>query len=127
MTAPQAKMNRKIKKGMIDQVSSRSVEPSICSARTPGRRLYFTANTTIKPKMAMHTNEDSSSRKTYSASTFAAPLEACGGQSGKFSNIAVGPVLILARLSRPEAEQDPHHPPDEDDGRDSRKLQNPRD
>ena len=39
-------------KGMIDQVISSAVEPSICSAATPRRRRYRTANTTIAAKMA---------------------------------------------------------------------------
>jgi hypothetical protein len=48
--APHAKMTMKTRNGMVLQVISSGVEPSICSARTPGRRRKRAAKKTTRTK-----------------------------------------------------------------------------
>jgi hypothetical protein len=52
MTAPQTKKVSITKNGMIDQASSRMVEPSICSASRPRRRRYLMESTVTARKIA---------------------------------------------------------------------------
>src|SRR5881296_90851 len=92
-------MTTKIPSGIIDHVISRAVEPSICSAKTPLRRRNLTANTTIAVKMATLTIADKKTRKTKSASTLPAVVEAFAGQSGKVSNIVRIQSSVVGRQS----------------------------
>ena len=56
-------MATKIKKGIIDQVISRTVEPSICSAATPRRLRNLTANTIKVVKISSLMMAETSTRK----------------------------------------------------------------
>src|SRR5580700_4497989 len=80
-------MTIKTRKGIVLHVISSGVEPSICSARTPGRWRKRAAKKTRQVKISRVIIPVTMSRKMYRASTCPAIVEACCGHNGKLLSI----------------------------------------